>query len=186
VPGARRVDGLPFGVSFIAPSGADRSLLTLAGRWCDEQGEREPGGAVDDAGVVALAVVGAHLSGEPLNGDLLALGARLLETVRTAPTYRLFELPDVTPAKPGLVGGGRSTGGGIEVEIWELGTESFGRLVASVPRPLAIGTIALNDGRYVKGFLCEADAVAGAREITSFGGWRAYRTSLGLADASAP
>jgi len=188
LPGAARGDGLPFGVSFIAPSGADRSLLTLAARWCDELGgrERERGHDGEDAGVVAVAVVGAHLSGEPLNGDLLALGARLLETARTAPTYRLFELPDARPPKPGLVGGGRSIGDGIEVEIWELDTESFGRLVANVPPPLAIGTIALHDRRCVKGFLCEADAVAGAREITSFGGWRAYRASLGLADASTP
>jgi allophanate hydrolase len=76
-------------------------------------------------------------------------------------------------------------GRGIEVEIWELATEAFGRLVASVPKPLAIGTIALDDGRTVKGFICEADAVAGAREITEHGGWRAYRARLGLADASA-
>jgi allophanate hydrolase len=184
VPGATRADGLPFGVSFVAPAGADRSLLTLATRWCDEQGDRPRD--VEDGAVVALAVVGAHLSGEPLNGDLRALGARLLETVRTAATYRLFELPDAQPAKPGLVGGGRPAGDGIEVEIWELGTESFGRLVAAVASPLAIGTITLHDGRCVKGFLCEADAVAGAREITSFGGWRAYRASLGSAGAGAP
>lgn len=176
VPGATRADGLPFGVTFIAPAGADRALLALAGHWRGEHGD--PARGAEDPGRVAIAVVGAHLSGEPLNGDLRALGARRLETVRTAPTYRLFALPDTRPAKPGLVGGGRSTGSGIEVEIWELPTESFGRLVAGVPAPLAIGTIALHDGRTVKGFLCEADALDGALEITSFGGWRAYRASL--------
>jgi allophanate hydrolase len=181
VPAGAREDGLPFGVSLIAPAGAERALLTLAGRWRDEQ----PGSARDTAeDTVALAVVGAHLSGEPLNHQLVALGARRLETTRTAPTYRLFELPGAVPAKPGLVGGGTPTGDGIEVEIWELATASFGRLVASVPPPLAIGTVTLADGRLVKGYLCEADAVAGAREITEHGGWRAYRAAAGLADAS--
>jgi allophanate hydrolase len=80
-----------------------------------------------------------------------------------------------------MVGGGAPDGPGIELEIWELSVEAFGRLVAGVPPPLVVGTIALEDGRAVKGFLCEADAVAGAREITAFGGWRAYRASLGLA-----
>jgi allophanate hydrolase len=181
VPAGAREDGLPFGVSLVAPAGAERALLTLAGRWRDEQAG---GGSNLPAGTVALAVAGAHLSGEPLNSQLVALGARLLETTRTAPTYRLFDLPGAVPAKPGLVGGGRPAGGGIEVEIWELATEAFGRLVASVPPPLAIGTIALADGRAVKGYICEADAVAEAREITAYGGWRAYRAAAALADAA--
>jgi allophanate hydrolase len=178
VPAGGREDGLPFGVSLVAPAGAERALLALAGRWRDEQAARAAGAPAD---TVALAVAGAHLTGEPLNGQLLALGARLLETTRTAPTYRLFELPGSVPAKPGLVGGGPAMAAGIEVEIWELATEAFGRLVAGVPSPLAIGTIALADGRAVKGFICEADAVAGAREITAHGGWRAYRAAADLA-----
>jgi allophanate hydrolase len=179
VPGGTREDGLPFGVSLVAPAGAERALLALAGRW-----REEPARPADaPAGTVALAVAGAHLTGEPLNGQLVALGARLVETTRTAATYRLFELPATEPAKPGLVGGGPAAGGGIEVEIWELAIEAFGRFVAGVPWPLAIGTVALADGRRVKGFICEADAVAGAREITAHGGWRAYRTSR-LADAA--
>ncbi|HTN23549.1 MAG TPA: allophanate hydrolase [Solirubrobacteraceae bacterium] len=181
VPAAARADGLPFGVSLIAPAGAERALLTLAGRWRDEHSGRAADPATD---AIALAVVGAHLTGEPLNGQLTGLGARLLETTRTAPTYRLFELPGAVPAKPGLVGGGPPAGDGIEVEIWELAPESFGRLVAGVPPPLAIGTIELADGRLVKGYLCEADGVAGAREITAYGGWRAYRAAAGLTGAS--
>jgi allophanate hydrolase len=181
VPAGPRDDGLPFGVSLVAPAGAERALLTLAGRWRDEPAGRE---ADRPRGTVALAVVGAHLTGEPLNGQLIALGARLVETTRTAATYRLFELPGSAPAKPGLVGGGPATGDGIEIEIWELATEAFGRLVAGVPAPLAIGTIALADGRAVKGFICEADAVAGAREITAHGGWRAYRAAADRADAA--
>jgi allophanate hydrolase len=176
VPAGLRDDDLPFGVSLVAPAGADRSLLTLAAHWHDEvfaPAERR------DA--VRLAVVGAHLSGEPLNHQLLDAGASLVQTIDTAPGYRLYALPDTEPAKPGLVGGGPPNGPGIELEVWELPLEGFGRLVAGVPPPLAIGTVALEDGRAVKGFLCEADAVAGARDITEFGGWRAYRASLGVA-----
>jgi len=174
VPGGAREDGLPFGVSLIAPAGADRALLELAAHWRGEPLD----GAPAPAASVALAVVGAHLSGEPLNGQLVELGGRLQETTRTAPGYRLFELPGSEPAKPGLIGGGPADGTGIEVEVWELGMEAFGRFVAAVPAPLVIGTVALADGSAVKGFLCEADAVAGAREITDYGGWRSYRSSL--------
>jgi allophanate hydrolase len=180
VPGGAREDGGPFGVSLVAPAGADRSLLTLAAHWCGEDVAGE-----DRTNAVELAVVGAHLSGEPLNHQLVALGARLVETIATGPGYRLYALPDTQPAKPGLVGGGPADGPGIELEIWELSIEGFGRLVAGVPPPLVIGTVTLADGRTVKGFLCEADAVAGARDITAHGGWRAYRATLGLA-GSAP
>jgi allophanate hydrolase len=186
LPASPAGDGRPFGISLIAPAGADRALLELAAHWGDEDAAPAPPATGDGAApTVALAVVGAHLSGQPLNGQLLELGARFGETARTASTYRLFELPDAEPAKPGLVGGGAPRGRGIEVEIWQLATEAFGRLVAHVPPPLAIGTITLDDGRRVKGFICEADAVEGAREITVHGGWRAYRATLRLADAGA-
>jgi allophanate hydrolase len=174
VPGGAREDGLPFGVSLLAPAGADRALLRLAAQWHAE--EAPP--AATDPDSVRLAVVGAHLSGEPLNGQLVALGARLVETVASAPGYRLYALPDTVPAKPGMVGGGPPDIAGIELEVWELPIDAFGRLVAGVPPPLVIGTVVLEDGRAVKGFLCEADAVANAREITAFGGWRAYRASV--------
>jgi allophanate hydrolase len=176
VPGGVREDGLPFGVSLIAPAGAERALLTLAAGWLGEPVAAEPRGDT-----IALAVVGAHLSGEPLNHELVALGGALVERVATAPGYRLYALPDTDPAKPGLVGGVPGDAPPIELEIWELGVEGFGRLVAGVPPPLVIGTVVLDDGRAVKGFLCEGDAVAGALDITEHGGWRAYRASLGLA-----
>lgn len=181
VPASVRADGLPFGVSLIAPGGSDDALLALGAHWRDEH----RGQAADEttAGTVALAVVGAHLSGEPLNGQLVALGARRLETTRTAPTYRLYALPDTEPAKPGLVGGGPPAERGIELEIWELPTEGFGRLVAGVPAPLSIGTITLEDGRTVKGFLCESSAVRDAPDITAHGGWRAYLAAQGTASA---
>jgi allophanate hydrolase len=123
-------------------------------------------------GEVVLAVVGAHLSGMPLNGELRALGARFLEATSTAAEYRLFALSG-SPPKPGLL---RTDAGGaaIAVELWALSAENFGAFVASIPPPLSIGTLRICDGRLVKGFLVEAVAVAPAREITQFGGWRAY------------
>jgi allophanate hydrolase len=72
-------------------------------------------------------------------------------------------------------------GAAIAVEVWALTAEAFGRFVAGVPSPLCIGTIELEDGRAVHGFLCEPAALAGAQEITSFGGWIAYRRSLAAA-----
>jgi allophanate hydrolase len=125
------------------------------------------------APAVHLAVVGAHLRGQPLNGQLTERGARLVAETATAPTYRLFAL-DTVPPKPGLV---RVTGGGgaaIQVEVWELATEAFGDFVAQVPEPMCIGRVQLADGTEVAGFLCEPYAIDGATEITSFGGWRAF------------
>jgi allophanate hydrolase len=122
-----------------------------------------------------IAVVGAHLSGLPLNGQLTELGATLVRAGRTKPVYRLYALPNTNPAKPGMLRASGPTGGpGIELEVWETSAEAFGRFVAAVPPPLAIGTIELEDGDWVKGFLVESYAVDGAREITKFGGWRRY------------
>jgi len=119
-------------------------------------------------------VVGAHLSGMALNGELLALGATLDRRCRTSADYRLYLLPGTTPAKPGLVRETGFAGPGIEIEVWALPAEAFGRFVAAIPAPLGIGKISLADGGAVSGFLCEANAVTEAEEITMFGGWRAY------------
>lgn len=120
-----------------------------------------------------LAVVGAHLAGLPLNHQLTTRGARLLQTTATAADYHLYALPGTVPPKPGLV---RVAAGGvsINVELWSMTPAAFGAFTAEVPSPLAIGTLALADGRNVKGFLCESCAVAGAQDISAFGGWRAY------------
>jgi allophanate hydrolase len=122
--------------------------------------------------VVQLAVCGAHMSGLPLNHQLIERGGRLVQCCRTAPLYHLFALPGGPPLRPGLVKyeGGRS----IELEIWELPTAVFGSFLAGIPPPLTIGTIEIEDGTQVKGFLCEARAAAEARDITEFGGWRQY------------
>ena len=126
--------------------------------------------AVDE---IAVAVVGMHLAGMPLNGELLSLGARLLEATRTAADYQLFLLAAMEPPRPGLLRVERE-GTAIETEIWAVPARAYGRFIAAMPAPLSIGTIRLGDGRTAQGFLVESAAVAGARDISSFGGWRAY------------
>ena len=187
VPAGFRHDGLPFGVTLIAPGFCDDDLALLADRVHrrleptsglsrEAVPDETPAGAGDDPGV-AVAVVGAHLSGEPLNHELTDRGARLIARTRTSAAYRLYALPGTTPPKPGLLHDPDAAGPGIEVEVWSLSRESFGDLVAGVPQPLAVGTIELAGGERVKGFLCEASGVRGAAEITSYGGWRGYRAA---------
>jgi allophanate hydrolase len=125
-----------------------------------------------------LAVVGAHLSGLPLNGQLTALNAKLVKTARTKPIYRFYALPGTQPPKPGLVRVNEPTETGIQLEIWEMGAAEFGTFVAAIPPPLGIGTLELEDGELVQGFLVESYAVAHATDITRFGGWRDYLNSL--------
>ena len=125
-------------------------------------------------GALPIVVVGAHLSGLPLNSQLTSSGGQLVKRCRTAPDYRLFALPNTTPPKPGMVREPGFAGPGLEVEVWSLPSDTFGRFVAAIPAPLGIGKISLEDGTAVSGFLCEAHAVAEAEEITRFGGWRAF------------
>ena len=185
VPNGFQSNGLPAGVSLLAPAFHD-PLLAAIGAAFQRQGGLPLGATgaepppidVTPAPVsypnLPIAVVGAHLSGEKLNGELLALGARLRRTVRTAPDYRLYALAD--GKRPGLV---RDPGAGaaIEAEIWDVPVAAVGAFLASVAPPLGLGAIALEDGGTVTGFLCETYAVAGAREISEFGGWRAWRSS---------
>jgi allophanate hydrolase len=110
----------------------------------------------------------------PLNGELKSSGARLIETTRTASEYRLFALTGTQPLRPGLLRVAPGAGVAIELEVWAIPEEPYGRFVAAVPAPLTIGTIRLADGRSAQGFLVEAEAVADARDISSFGGWRAF------------
>ncbi|WP_339128309.1 allophanate hydrolase [Streptomyces sp. f51] len=157
VPAGRTPAGLPFGVMLIGPAFTDERLARIA-RLLEPE--------------TRLAVVGAHLSGQPLNPQLLALGARLERTTTTAAVYRLHALA-TSPPKPGLVHVGAG-GSAIEAEVWSLPAEGLGRLLASLPRPMTLGGVELADGTRVPGFLCEPGALAGAPDITSYGGWRAY------------
>jgi allophanate hydrolase len=121
---------------------------------------------------IALAVCGAHMTGLPLNHQLDSLGARLIRRCHTAPQYRLHALAGGPPHRPGLV---RDPGGAaIAVEVWGLPRSAFGSFIAGVPSPLAIGSVILEDGSTVKGFVCEPAGLAGSTDITALGGWRAY------------
>ena len=122
---------------------------------------------------IHVAVVGAHLTGQPLNSQLVEREARLVRTTRTAPGYSFYALANTIPAKPGLVFDGAGAGN-IEVEVWEMDDAAFGSFVALIPSPLGIGTVRLADGSSVKGFVCEAHAISDAENITRAGGWRAW------------
>lgn len=127
---------------------------------------------------ISLAVVGAHLTGMPLNSELRAMGARFLRAAVTAPCYRLFELSGTSPRKPGLLRVEGGEGAAIAVEIWTLPPAGFGSFVSKIPSPLGIGKLLLEDGSNVSGFLVESVATIGARDISGFGGWKAYQESL--------
>jgi allophanate hydrolase len=179
VPAGFRSDGLPFGISVIGQAFRDEALLALADRFHSATSER-PGPAVETGQAppdcVALAVVGAHLTGQSLNWQLTGRGARLMKTCPTAPGYRLYALEKTVPSKPGLVRDDGFRGAGIEVEVWAVPQDQFGGFVAAIPSPLGIGNVTLDSGDVVKGFVCEPYALEAAHEITHFGGWRAYLT----------
>lgn len=125
-----------------------------------------------------IAVVGAHLSGLPLNTQLTERGGTLVRAAVTAPHYRLFALPNTTPPKPGLMRVSNTLPQGIALELWDLEPAAFASFVGLVPPPMCIGSVQLSDGEWVKGFLAEPYAFDGATDITQFGGWRAYIASL--------
>ena len=177
LPAGQTAAGLPFGVTFIAPGAFDVALLGLGRRWQGAAESPESPSTPATIPTLPIAVVGAHLSGLPLNGQLRERGATLREATRTAPHYRLFALPGTTPPKPGLH---RCAEGGaaIELEVWDMPMAALGSFLALIPAPLGLGSVELADGRQVHGFLCEAHALAGARDISRFGGWRAYLATL--------
>jgi len=177
VPAGLADHGLPFGVTFIGRAGHDVALLPLARHWLGAAMPAVPMRQPASTPTLPLAVVGAHLSGLPLNRQLVERGATLVEATTTAPAYRLFALPGTTPAKPGLQ---RVAKGGvaIAIEVWAMPRSELGSFLAEIPPPLGLGSIELADGRHVHGFLCEAHALAGATDISSHGGWRAYLASI--------
>jgi allophanate hydrolase len=192
LPASIRPDDIPFGITLLAPAGHDAQLASLGRVFHADtklaMGSRnlqQPPLAALTTGVsgdeIALAVVGAHLSGMALNGELKALGGRLLGATATAPDYKFYALKGTTPPKPGMLRVKAGSGSSIQLELWALSAASFGKFVAAIPPPLSIGTIRLIDGSGVKGFLVEPAAIAGARDISHFGGWRAF-----MADALAP
>jgi allophanate hydrolase len=187
LPAGFRPDGLPFGITLIGQPHADRALLAFGSRWqralmlpLGKTASRLPPPDTDPVAIedrVSIAVVGAHMRGLPLNGQLTELGGRLEREVRTAPIYRFYALPGDPPQRPGMVQVGED-GGAIELEVWSLPAAQVGTFLSKVPPPLGLGTVTLADGSGVTGFLCESYATAGARDITALGGWRAYLASL--------
>ena len=185
VPAGVRGDGLPSSVTLIGPSGADGLVVGLAAaiqagsggpRRAAARAVSPPAQAAPSApgARIEIAVLGAHLSGLPLNRELVDLGGSFAREVETTPDYRLFALPGSVPAKPGLLRVTDGAGSAIKAEIWTLDRAGFGDFVARIPAPLGIGTIRLKDGGSVKGFLVEAEAVKAAEDVSHFGGWRAY------------
>ncbi|PKU24501.1 allophanate hydrolase [Telmatospirillum siberiense] len=194
VPAGFGRDGLPFGVTLSAPAGSDAELLAIGdalhraaalpmgatGHALPAPGQAPDSGKFPEnrPGFVTCAMVGAHMAGLPLNGQIVSRRGRLLGEARTAPLYRLHLLDDMEPHRPGLV---RQTSGGsaISVELWEIPEIAFGGFVAEVPSPLSIGHIQLADGRSVMGFLCEASAATYAPDISRHGGWRGWLAAKG-------
>lgn len=171
VPAGYRRNGTGFGISFFAPAGTDLALLELARLWGDpyDKPQLDLEGRMD---TIRLAVVGAHLEGMPLHWQLTSRNATFVCATETAPTYRLYAMADSVPPKPALVHD--TSGGAIKLEVYELESAAFGTFVAEVPPPLAIGTVTLSDGSSVKGFVAEPRALAGAQDITRYGGWKSY------------
>lgn len=185
VPSGFRQDGLPFGVTLFAERDTDEALLILADRL-----QRASVGTLGATpwplpvqtfqqllpGFMPVAVCGAHMRGLPLNAQLTSRGAYLLQHTRTAAQYRFYALPGGPPQRPGLVRVG-SGGAQIEVEVWAMPHSQWGTFIAGIPSPLCLGQVQLETGEHVTGFLCEAHAVAAARDISSFGSWRGYLAS---------
>jgi allophanate hydrolase len=189
VPSSLRADGLPFGITLIGPCGSDLALADLGQRFHHAthlpQGATGrplpaprpvPGLVAPGADMLPIAVVGAHLSGMPLNGQLVERGATLLRAMTTAPAYRLYALPGTTPPKPGLQRSA-ADGAAIAVEVWALPLVQVGSFLALIPPPLGLGSVELADGNWVHGFICEGHALADAQDVTHHGGWRAYVAS---------
>ncbi|WP_377152648.1 allophanate hydrolase [Pseudaeromonas sharmana] len=189
LPGGLRRDGLPAGITLIAPAWHEVAMAEFGEQWQQSlaragltlgaTGQSLPAAAAAISACptdsMPIAVVGAHLSGMPLNHELTSRGAVLLERTRSADHYRLFAIANSTPPKPALVAS--DSGAAIELELWALPKGAWADFLAGIPTRLGLGTVQLADGRQVKGFICEPAALDGALEITSFGGWRSYLQS---------
>ncbi|KAJ4985793.1 urea carboxylase [Stagonosporopsis vannaccii] len=194
VPAGFRSDGLPFGITLVSNRWREYELLELARQWTSGSAEHVDGSGdmeaihvahdqisrpcASTAETIAVAVVGAHLSGFPLNRHLIAHEAVLQRVTRTSPAYRLFALPNTAPPKPGLRrADAHEHGCQIELEVWDLPKAQFGNFMGTIAFPLGIGQIELEDQSWVYGFMCEGSALSNALDISDYGGWRAYTNS---------
>jgi allophanate hydrolase len=193
IPGGFRSDGLPFGITLLSPAFSEARLFALVKPYLQSlrpdlgatkaaypDTQPQPDGFQTRPDGVMLAVVGAHLTGEPLNYQLTDLSARFVARTRTAAIYRLFALQSTSPSKPGLVRVDPESGSSVDIEVWEIPVPQFGNFIQNVVPPLSIGTVHLENGQSVKGFLCEGVATDGALDITEFGGWKNYLKTLSI------
>ncbi|WP_291296700.1 allophanate hydrolase [Elioraea sp.] len=171
IPAGTDGEGLPFGVTLVGPAFAEGDLAGIAAMFSGEAASP----AEAPFPFLDVAVFGAHMRGLPLNKDLVALGARFAREIATASCYRLLALPG-QPARPGVVPD--AAGAALAGELWRIPAGAVAALLASIPAPLSLGRVRLDDGTETVGFLCTEAAPAGAEDVTRFGGWRAYRASI--------
>ena len=189
VPAGFTDKGMPFGVTLLAQEGSDNALLKLAAQWQIlfglPLGKSDMKGSLNElaiipnkAGTMEIAVVGAHLRGMPLHSQLTERRARLVKACKSSKSYKLFALANTTPPKPGLVKA-KTDGAAIDLEVYEMPIAEVGSFLGLIPAPLGLGNIELEDGSWVKGFICEPYAISGAKDITDLGGWKPYINQLG-------
>jgi allophanate hydrolase len=169
VPGVDTAEGLPFGVQFIAPAFADQPLLDLAARWT---GEPLPV-ATPKPGMAEVVLVGAHMSGLPLNHLVSGRGGRLLRRARTADGYDLVRVPGPGVPRPALIAGAGPEAG-FAVEVWEIPLQTLGNLASELSSPLRLGQLRLDDGTSALGYVGDDTALSQADSLNGYDGWRAY------------
>ncbi|HST43288.1 MAG TPA: allophanate hydrolase [Conexibacter sp.] len=204
LPGPARADGGPASAMLLGPAFSDRALLAIGARFAGEElAPASPASAAADPlaapdtptpaasgaltatdAEIELLVVGAHMSGMPLEPQLRGLGGRPLGPVATAAGYRMLALSHLAPPRPGLVADPAGAGG-LAGELWALPPAGLGRLLTLLAFPLSLGPVRLADDRLVTGFLCSPDVLPDAPDITAHGGWRAY-TAATAGDTVAP
>lgn len=171
--------GLPFGVTLFSQAYQDESLIGLAAGW--QRAMNLPLGAMhnelDNSDSLDLLVCGAHMKGLPLNHQLIDLGANFKLKTTTSDNYSLYCLSGSAPLRPGLV---RTPAQGhkIEVEVWRIPKSHLGSLLEQIPHPLGLGSVELDSGQWLTGFICEAIGIEGASNITNTGGWRNFLEQL--------
>lgn len=171
-PAGETDDGLPFGITWIAPRDQDKALIEIAAKGPDAAmgGQRSPAAATDTLTVVLF---GAHMKGLPLNSQVQSLGGVFIGEVQTAALYKMIYLPEPAPHRPGIIRIGEG-GASIAAEAWSFPKAALGEFLSTIRQPLGLGEIELSDGRKVHGFLCEAAADEGVNDISSSGGWRVF------------
>lgn len=190
VPTDPREDGRPGSVTLLARAGQDALTASVARSF--EGGTARNLGATSHAAPdmpaltkpcksdrLELAVCGAHMADLPLNWQLTERGGQFVRTARTSDRYRFFALAGGPPERPGLVRTEEAGGEPIGLEIWSLPLDQIGSFLAGIPAPLGLGSVELEDGSFVKGFICEASGASGARHISEFGDWRSYLSRQG-------